>query len=94
MRGNYRARTAEQRARAAEQTRARWAVYREKVAAGVRASNGKLSWEPPAEHAAMFEDLRTKVGSTEARRLVEDHIRVVARRRASAVRRDLHGADA
>lgn len=39
-------------------------------------------YAPPAEFADMYADFAEQYGYVEARRLVEDHARVVARRRA------------
>jgi hypothetical protein len=80
--------------RVAALMRERWADphYRARMTQGRWGERDE--WQPPQEHRELFADLRAKFGPGEARRLVEDHMRVVERRKAAAVRRELHGAGA
>jgi hypothetical protein len=62
-------------------------AHRANIAAGVRRAyaEGRVTrkrWQPPDEFAAMYYDLQSKFGPVEAHRLIEDHARVVARRRS------------
>ncbi len=42
--------------------------------------NKKTAWQPPDEYVPMYDDLRAKLNSTEAKRLVLDHIAIIERR--------------
>jgi hypothetical protein len=45
-----------------------------------RASSAPPAYSPPQEYAAMYADLKTKVGTAEAKRLVQDHAALADKR--------------
>lgn len=61
-----------------------------KISAGVRRAMaegrgpGKSSWRPPAEFRQLYQQVYNQVGAIEARRIIEEHIAVVMRRRAKS----------
>lgn len=52
-------------------------AHRQRISRGVKdAWARRAKWQPPKGTEAMFADLKTKVGATEARRLVQEHARI------------------
>ena len=78
--GNFRCRPKSQATREAISRGMRAAV-----AEGRHHPRGGSAYLPPPEFQDIYEDLRRKCGASKARRLVEDHAAVIARRRARAV---------
>ena len=61
------------------------AEERAKISAGVKLSWAARQYVPPDEFREMYDEFHANYGSREARRLVEDHAAVVARRRLRAM---------
>ena len=76
--------TEDGRARLREGARKRWAdpAFRAKMIERRWGGIPSHEWQPPEEFRDLYADLRAKFHACEARRLVEDHMAVVERRKA------------